>query len=470
MYYKLREELCLRSYQKLPYCVLIRPENQIQFVRKEVFEALSFCTGEIDTELFLVPQHTKKIIKDLAKLEYVIPCEKGDIITEDQKLKKYDNRYIKTVHWSITGKCNYRCRHCYMSAPDAKLGELSHIQVMDLIEQIDDCGIHAVSITGGEPLIRRDFEEIVSKLTEKKIKITHIYSNGKLVNSELLDMLERYHQNPIFDMSYDGDEGWHDWLRGIEGASKIVLDAFDLCYERGFHTQSEMCLHQGNKHLLRKSLNTLAKHHVEACKTNPVAPTEAWTKTSSEDYTLSMKETFDIYVKYIPKYFADNMPISLMLGGAFRCEQGSESWTIPLKRYDNTEECLRQTVCGHARNVLYLSPESRMLPCLSLSSTDLQKDYPLAIEIGLKEGLKDSTYMSLIDTRIEEFFEINQECNSCEHKLICGGGCRASALTYEEDNIMASDKACCMLFKGGYEQKITDAANLGLKNRKGTDL
>ncbi|WP_289466325.1 radical SAM protein, partial [Klebsiella pneumoniae] len=70
-------------------------------------------------------------------------------------------RYIRTAHWSITGRCNYRCKHCYMSAPDAKLGELSHETIMSIVQQLIDCGIYQVSLTGGEPLVRKDFMEIV---------------------------------------------------------------------------------------------------------------------------------------------------------------------------------------------------------------------------------------------------------------------------------------------------------------------
>ena len=35
-----------------------------------------------------------------------------------------------------------------MSAPEAKLGELSHETIMDIIRQIDECGITQVSLTG----------------------------------------------------------------------------------------------------------------------------------------------------------------------------------------------------------------------------------------------------------------------------------------------------------------------------------
>lgn len=465
MYYKLHENLCLRSYQKIPHCLLIRPENEVKFLPSEVFHALTLCDGLTDTSLFLIPEKTRDLLKLLEKEGSILPCEKGDWLTEDQKLRVYENRYIRTVHWSITGKCNYRCRHCYMSAPDAKLGELSHEKVMDLIEQIDQCGIHRVSLTGGEPLVRSDFEEIVATLSQKKIVITQLYSNGKLVNEKLLDMLEKYGQKPVIDMSYDGDEGWHDWLRGMKDASKVVFEAFDLCYERGFKTSSELCIHQGNKHLLRESLNTLAKHHVTHCKTNPVSPTDAWTKSGSTDYSISLKEVMELYLDYIPKFYEDDMPLGLMLGGAFMAEKGSENWHIPLEKFDNSDSCLRQTVCGHARTVLYLSPESRMLPCFSLSSSDIQNDYPLATEVCLQKGLVDSTYMSLIDTRIADFFKINPKCNSCTHKLVCGGGCRASGLLENPNNIMASDPACCLLFLGGYAEKIKEVASSAVEKR-----
>lgn len=78
-------------------------------------------------------------------------------ISKEQKYKKYDSRFIKKVHWSMTGRCNYKCRHCLISAPHAKLGELSHDECMKIIRELASCGIRQLSVTGGEPLARADF-------------------------------------------------------------------------------------------------------------------------------------------------------------------------------------------------------------------------------------------------------------------------------------------------------------------------
>lgn len=199
-YYILNEPFCLRGYDKLPYALLRRPDNSIQFVKKDTFWALSLCDGKTDCTLPIFPENVRKTVTELVKNGIARECEYGAELTDDQKYKLYENRFVSSAHWSITGKCNYRCRHCYMSAPEAKLGELSHETVMDIIRQIDECGITRVSLTGGEPLVRSDFEEIVRELSKRKIRITQIYSNGFLVNEKLLDMLESYGQKPEFNM------------------------------------------------------------------------------------------------------------------------------------------------------------------------------------------------------------------------------------------------------------------------------
>ena len=103
---------------------------------------------------------------------------------------------------------------------------------------------------------------------------------------------------------------------------------------------------------------------------------------------------------------------------------------------------------------MYLSAEGRMLPCMSLSAYDIQQDYPLVTEMGLQKGLTDSVYMKLIDTRVEEFLAHTKECGDCEYAKVCAGGCRASALFSDKTNIMAPDRAACLIFRGGYGKRF----------------
>lgn len=149
----LREDLVLRGWEKLPYAVVERPHNGVRFVDARTFEALSLCDGQIDLSLPIISDEVRAFVEKLEEQGAVRRCEPGERLTPDQEYRRYQNRFVRTAHWSITGKCNYRCRHCYMSAPDAKLGEIDHDTMMDLARQIADCGILEVSLTGGEPLV-----------------------------------------------------------------------------------------------------------------------------------------------------------------------------------------------------------------------------------------------------------------------------------------------------------------------------
>lgn len=458
MYYLLDEKFLLRGYEKLPYCLVKRPENMLCFLNVKAFEALSVCDGTIDISLPVITDEIRGTIKELEKEGIVHPSGTPSALKPEQEYRKHENRYIRTAHWSITGKCNYRCKHCYMSAPEAKLGELPYETIMDIARQIIDCGIAEVSLTGGEPLVRKDFLKIVELFVRNGVRISQIYSNGKLVTKELLTALDKIGIHPEFNMSYDGDEKWHDWLRGIPNAGEIVLNAFDLCHEMGFPTGAEMCLHKGNAHLLRQSVNTLAARHCHSLKTNPVSDTELWSKYGA-DYSIGIEELYDVYLDYIPQFFEDGMPISLMLGGFFRCGKGSTKWSITSMKQEGNEPCENAVICGHARQTLYISPEGRMLPCMPLAAQQIQENYPIIMEIGLAKGLSDSSYMKLITTRLSDYLEKNAECAACEYRWQCAGGCRASALQFSPGNIMAPDRAICKIFRGGYIEKIKKAAD-----------
>jgi len=455
MFYKLHEKLLLRGWQKLPYAVVEKGFSRPQFITAREMEALKLCNGLIDVDLPLVPQELRDLVKLAEKQGWVAACERGDTIRPEQEYRLYPARYIRTAHWSITGHCNYRCKHCYMSAPDAKFGELSHAQIMAIVQQLIDCGVMEVSLTGGEPLVRKDFMEIVDALLAGGVHITTIYSNGKLVTDKLLDQLAERGIHPEFNMSYDGVDGWHDWLRGIPNAGKIVEDAFLRCKERGFPTGAEMCIHQGNKHLLRETVKRLADLGCRSLKTTPISNVGAW-KEGGYDESISTDELYELYLDYIPRYYEDGMPLSLMLGGFFSASPDKpQEYDIPSMK--NCSNPAKTCVCGHARMVMYISAEGRALPCMALSGMDIQEEFPLIPEIGLAQCITDSRYMQLIDTRATEVLEHNPECGTCEHALQCLAGCRASALETDPTDILAIDRAACAIFRGGWVERIHQA-------------
>jgi len=369
-------------------------------------------------------------------------------LTEHQQYHFYPNRYLRAVHWAITGRCNCRCRHCYMSAPSGKTGDYSTEECMEIIGQMEKAGIQVVNLTGGEALVRKDFFRIAERLTQAGIRIGTIMSNGFLVNEPLLKRLEQLGQKPEFNMSFDGI-GCHDWLRGVEGAEEAVIRAFRLCKEHGFPTGAEYCLHKGNKHVFGDSVKLLAELGCRSLKVNGLS--EEGEALQIRDYILPLDEEYQFYIDYLPEFFEAGMPLNLMLAGLFM--NRGKVCSVTSCKMPEDRDCSNYCLCGHARNWMHITADGFIVPCIPIGSVECgRKHFPNIHDMTIVEALSDSTYMNFIDTRLDTYFAHNPECASCEYRNRCAGGCRGNAS--HSGDLLAKDEEVCTLFKNGWYDKV----------------
>ena len=447
MYYKLNDKYQLRGWQRLPNGIVDKKTGSVGFAAASDYRLLKLCSGVLDSNSVLFSQKDRVHLTAMEQAGILQSFEQPCSISEDQRYKEYDNRFIRMAHWSLTGGCNAKCRHCYMSAPHAAWGELSHQKCIDIIDQMADCGIHQVVLTGGEPLIRRDFFELVDRMTEKGIVISCIMSNGLLVNERLLDQLEARGLKPEFNMSFDG-VGCHDWLRNVKGAEKKVLDAFRLCKERGFATGAEYCLHKGNMHAFRESVKLLDSLGCRSLKVNRLnLEGEA---TEIADYALTAEQENSFYLDYITHYYEDEISLVLMLNGVFY-GHGKRKPQISMCKIHENEPHDNYAICGHARNVMHITADGRIVPCIPLGMDSTREMFPDIDKVSLKQSLNDSDYMSFINTRLKDYFLLQPECANCEYRNRCAGGCRGRAAM--GGNIWGKDADACYFFRGGWYDK-----------------
>ena len=82
------------------------------------------------------------------------------------------------VSYSITTKCNLKCKHCYSSSLEqAAPDELSTEEAFHLVDDLSRWGIGLLIIDGGEPLCRGDLLDIVRYASSRGIRTT-VGSNG----------------------------------------------------------------------------------------------------------------------------------------------------------------------------------------------------------------------------------------------------------------------------------------------------
>ena len=454
MRYILNERFTLCGFKRLPFALRDEDTKRVAFFNKAQFEFLLSCSGKKELHLSECPEGIRNLATELEKKNVIRPCGEGE--TRNLKYIDYRNIYKSNVQWSITGKCNYHCRHCFQSAPEGALDEPTLEQCMDIIRQLDECGVKQVSLTGGEPLIRRDFFQIVDEILRRDMVITMIYSNGRLITQEFIDNLKERNIHPGFQLSFDG-VGYHDWMRGVKGAEKIALDAMRLLHDSGFQASAAMCLCRDNAGSIRDTVNALAEVNCIGLKLQRTVPQGEW--ENEPEHFLSYDETFRIYMDYLPQYKEDGCPIAIQMEGFFTYDKKS-GYGIPCRRgAESIEQLEILPACGAIHTSLYIGPNGAVVPCMTMCGTKIEKLFPNIFETPLQDILTDSSYTELTDKRVDYLQSTKEECLKCEHRLNCCGGCRAYATGTNSDDYFAIDPVTCKIFKEGWDVKLENLAD-----------
>ncbi len=458
MYYVLNRNYLYRGWDMLETGIIRKFAHGEYFLPPKLYGKLIRQDWAVFENSPFLEREEREILDRMVNMGIMELSENIRPLTEEQRYRRYPNRYLSSVMWAVTGKCNCRCRHCYMSAPSGKIPEYSHEKCVEIIEEMEAAGIRFVSLTGGEALVRRDFTDLAERLTKAGIRIIELMSNGLLVTKELLEALEGMGQKPVINMSFDGI-GCHDWLRGVDGVEKRVIEAFRLCRDRGFRTASEYCLYKGNLDVFPQSARLLAELGCGELKVNALSPEGEGEKI--RDICLSDEEAFRFFLDYLPVYVREGEPMSLMLGGLY-ASAGKGEYIIPNDKNLPEGEAENYCLCGHARTWMYITPEGYITPCIPIGSRDKSRDlFPNLEKMTLGEALRDSTYMDFINTRLSTYLEMHPECQSCEYKNHCVGGCRGFAVRTGE--VMDRDLQACAFYRGGwYEKTLETVRSLGL--------
>ena len=433
MYYRLKEPYAFRGWKKLPYaiCAMAGPKlfERPFFTNKEIFLDMLYFNGQEEVDPATHSETLQKIIHELTTSDMLeVSEEPMKPLQPWQRYHVYPARHLDAVHWSITGKCNFSCRHCLVSAPDACHPQLPFEDCLKIMDQIAQCGIHQVDITGGEPLVREDYEEFFKELSKRGIFIRTFFTNASLLDDAVLDALARHGHRPAFQLSFDG-LGHHDWLRGVDGAEEQADGAFRLLQSRGIPCVAAMCIHKGNQDSLGPTVEYLSSLGVQGLRVNAPQALGVW-KEYAEEYALSQDEVWEVYRSYIPRYFAAGMPITLDLDGYFSCKKGETTYKVPYAHnLENRENFERLYLCESLRHVAHISAEGQLVPCMGFCGTALADRFPSLLEQPMGQLTLDSFYEQVASARMGDLMAADPECAQCPHLKACCGGCMVDGVT-----------------------------------------
>ena len=126
---------------------------------------------------------------------------------------------LKEVIFSITNRCNLRCRMC--DIPNGVVEELSTAQWKGVIKDASCLGAQTIVFSGGEPLLREDIFELIAFSKQNNLNAC-VTSNGYLINEQVALSLSSSGVN-VVNISIEGTKETHDYLRGDGAFSKAMV-------------------------------------------------------------------------------------------------------------------------------------------------------------------------------------------------------------------------------------------------------
>ena len=167
------------------------------------------------------------------------------------------NRPLRDLRISVTDRCNFRCVYCMpkeIFGPDYQFLRRDQILTFEEIERLARIfvshGVRKIRLTGGEPLVRRDFPRLISMLSTIPDLDLTLTTNGALLARQAralkdaglkritvsLDSLD----NKIFKSMNDVDFAVESVLEGIEAAASVGLSPIkvNMVVKRGLNEES----------------------------------------------------------------------------------------------------------------------------------------------------------------------------------------------------------------------------------------
>ena len=127
--------------------------------------------------------------------------------------------------WELTYACNLQCIHCLSSSGQRDARELSTAEAKRVLDQLRDLQVFYINIGGGEPMVRRDFFELVEHSVANGIGVK-FSTNGAFIDAEKARRLAAMDYLDI-QISLDGvDAATNDAVRGA-GSFDMARRAMD---------------------------------------------------------------------------------------------------------------------------------------------------------------------------------------------------------------------------------------------------
>jgi radical SAM protein with 4Fe4S-binding SPASM domain len=408
-------------------CILFNGKRSIKEIRHILYKRYLHSQAHLNTVLFE--------ILDLLASRGLIRCYTSPVITRGElhisgKYKKsFPGNYLSApsaVILETTGACNLRCRHCLTDNGTRANGELTFREITAFLDQVEEEKIMYVNFTGGEPLIRKDILDII-KYASKKNFAFDLSTNGLLIDQPLINELKKTRLKAI-QISLDGLEDTHDWIRDKKSAFCVATNSIRLLRENNFSVVVSTTITRKNLREIPDLIDYCAQLDIQGYKTTLFIPSGRGT-SNCQDLLLSKHDVYEIS-GVLSRKEQEYAP------GIFFEREGLFDWVL---QKNNTKKSSLfsqdKTCCAAGTSILFVTANGDVKPCPFLRDFNIGNIRKLKLS-----RIWHSDELNIFrNTHIEKLKGNCKNCGYLGNK--CNGGCRAAALHINND-FYAEDPNC----------------------------
>lgn len=314
------------------------------------------------------------------------------------------------VVWEITWKCNAKCIHCGSDCiSQEKASELTLTECLDIIQQLKELGTRRIILSGGDPLVRKDFPVLAFAIKNLGMNVGFV-SNGIALDDDKIAVLKVIQPNQ-FGLSLDSaDEYIHDYIRGYKGCHKNVINSLKKFKENNIKCSVITTLHKLNFHQLPKLKELVLELGLKTWQiqyADLIGRTKKETMiTEAQFYELAnfIKDMQDEYGNIITVSGADVVGYMSPIGqsiypGWHGCQAGC--YALGIRSNGDITGCLSQQMDK------YIEGNIRERSIIDIWNDPQSFKYNRCFSCDSLGGY----------------------CKECEHKELCRGGCSRAATT-----------------------------------------
>ncbi len=340
---------------------------------------------------------------------------------------------LESVHLEASGECNMRCVHCYQARYVESKERLKFLEVLNLLDDLQKMQVSRVSISGGEPLMMPYFNELLPSIEERDMRISALFTNGLLVNEDLVKTIKALRSRFSFFISLDSLPSSTLSFRGFTGESarkalERVVEGIALLTSNDISVVVNTVVNTENLGHLEEMYDLVGLLKVSSWRLGFPKMTPQF-KIHSNEFNVEWMKIAERCFGLLKQHLNLGMPFPIQIEYLFREELFNQG-ILELSDQDY--------VCDYEgrRTELCVKPDGNVVSCA----------YCTDLPIGniKRTPIWDIWYSSAAKkVKTIKIGEVEQ-CRNCELRSLCGTGCRANAFFLHGDFKQAKDDYACM--------------------------